>query len=153
MEENEKSEILPLDKCEETFLVRINPQYSNLVLDTQSEWSKGFLFVNKLIIELAKTKHVVKKEDDLGKEYYEIKLHPQLLSWMQERRKLFDQYWKISGGEVINEAKKDYIKENIKMLMEMQKNPKLKEEYKKEVFEIIDAELEDIADEDNTPSK
>ena len=70
-------------------------------------------------------------------------MHPQLLGYMQERRHMIDQIWKIAGGEVINEGRKEAVKSMAKMLFETQLDRATKSKYKEDVITILEVENED----------
>lgn len=130
-----------LSKFDETVLVRINPSKSNLLVDTAAEWTKGFCLTNQLIFELAKERYQEKYVDPVGEEHERTVLHPQLIPLMNLRHKQIEQIYKISGGEAVNEAKKESAKNWAKMIFEGQVDRKTKQKYEKQAKEIIELEV------------
>jgi len=131
-----------LEKFDETILVRINPAESTLPIDTSAEWTKGFALVNQIIFELAQERYQDTYTDELGNKHMITKLHPQLPTYIDLRRKLMDQIWKISGGEAVNEVKKETAKNLAKMVFETQMDKNIKEKYRKHVEKIIEVEAQ-----------
>lgn len=134
-----KSESEEKEDFSTTVLVKINPEKSNLPVDTSSEWTKGFILINTLIKELTDSRYLEEFEDSSGNVRERVMLHPQLLGYLQERRKLIDQIFKISGGEFANEVKKEKAKKLAGYLFEMQMD-EIKEKYKKDAYKIIEIE-------------
>ncbi|MHA1408697.1 MAG: hypothetical protein ACTSQY_00015 [Candidatus Odinarchaeia archaeon] len=130
-----------IESFDETILVRINPKESTLPIDTAAEWSKGFMLVNLLIKEMAKSRYEEVYTDGSGSKRKRIVIHPQLLGYLQERRKMLDQIYKMSGGEAYNEAKKEAVKKFAHFLFKMQNDDKIKKKYEKEVKKIIQSEV------------
>lgn len=137
-----------LEKFDETVLVRINPTQSTLPIDTSAEWTKGFALVNQLIKELAEERYQDTYTDELGKTHKITKLHPQLPTYIDLRRKLMDQIWKISGQEAATEVKKETAKTLAKMIFETQMDRDTKEKYRKHVEKIIEVEAQNDDDYD-----
>jgi len=133
-----KDEIL--DEFEVTALIKVKPNEVTLPVDTSAEWTKGFMLVNKLIKELAEVRYKEAYIDSSGIRRERIVLHPQLLSYLQERRKLLDQIWKISGGEIINEGRKEMAKGLAKAIFEAQMDDKVKKKYEEKAKKIIEIE-------------
>ena len=104
---------------EYTTLVKINPKQSTLPIDTTAEWTKGYMLINSLLYELAKDTYTEKYKDELGEERRLTHVHPQLLAFMQERRRLQDQIWKISGGEAVNEGKKEFFRKQADFIFQI----------------------------------
>lgn len=138
MTETEESAI---EEFDETVLVRISPKETTLPIHTAAEWSKGFMLVNVLIKELAKNRYVETFKDNSGNDRSRVMLHPQMLGYIQERRHMMDQIWKLSGGEAVNEMKKETAKKFADFLFKMQTDNQLKEKYKKEAYKIIELEV------------
>lgn len=130
-------EKLEMDK---TFLVQINPGQSTLPIDVASTWTQGFLYINKILEMIDKDTFVETFLDETGKDRRQTHIHPLLLPMMQERRRMIEQVWKISGGEIMNEAKKTIVKSFAKQIFESQLSNQ-KEQYKKEFIEIIENEV------------
>ena len=138
---SEQEEETAIDEFKYTTLVKINPGESTLPIDTVAEWFKGFDLVNHVIFLLAKSTYTEDLIDELG-EHHEIpKVHPLLLPYMQERRKLQDQIWKIGGGEALMEGKKELFKKQADLIFQMSQDEDFKEKYKKKVQKIIEAEI------------
>lgn len=139
MVETKQSAIVEFDT---TMLVRINPRESSLPIDTAAEWTKGFGLINILVKELSDHRYIEEFEDNGGVKRKRPMLHPQLLGYIQERRKMIDQIFKLSGGEIDNEIKKESAKKLASFLFEMQVDG-IKEKYKKEAYNIIELEVLD----------
>ena len=133
-----------IEKFDTTVLVRINPHESTLPVDTSAEWSKGFGLINQLVKELTDLRYVEEFEDTGGKMRKRAMLHPQLLGYIQERRKMIDQIFKLSGGELVNEINKAGAKKLANFLFEMQMD-EIKQKHKKEAYNIIEAEVSEDA--------
>lgn len=125
-----------------TFLVQIKPEQSNLPIDVASTWTQGFLYINKILEKIDKDTHIEDYVDNTGIVRRKTVIHPLLLPMLQERRKLLDQVWKISGGELMNEARKTVVKNFAKQLFEAQIS-KEKQEYEQKFKEIIETEADD----------
>jgi hypothetical protein len=128
---------------EYTSLIKINPKQSTLPIDTASEWTKAFILINTVVVELMKDTFIEMYTDETGKRRRLTHLHPQLLPFMQERRKLQDQIWKISGGEAINEGKKELYKKQADLIFEMAQDKSFKDKHEEEVQKVIEAEFDD----------
>ncbi|MEE9438974.1 MAG: hypothetical protein V3V14_08250 [Saprospiraceae bacterium] len=126
-----------------TSLVRIVPGKSTLPIDTSAEWNKGFRLVNQLIKELAEERYSEVWTDETGVERKRPVLHPQLLGYMQERRKMIDQIFKISGGEAVNEMKKETARNMANYIFKINTDKETKDKYKKDALNIIEAEIDD----------
>ena len=134
-------------ECEEldmgkTFLVQINPEQSTLPIDVAATWTQGFMYIHKILEQIDKDTFVEVYLDEAGRDRRRTHVHPLLLPMMQERRRMIEQVWKISGGELMNEVKKSVVKNFAKQLYESQLS-KEKEKYTKEFIKIIEAEVED----------
>jgi hypothetical protein len=125
-----------------TFLVQINPEQSTLPIDVASTWTQGFLYINKILEMIDKDTFVETYLDETGEARRRTSIHPLLLPMLQERRRMIEQVWKISGGEIMNEAKKSVVKGFAKQLYESQLS-KQKEKYQKNFIEIIEGEVQD----------
>lgn len=130
-------EKLDMDK---TFLVQVNPEQSTLPIDVAATWTQGFLYVNKILEMVDKDSFVDNYIDETGKDRRQTHLHPLLLPLLQERRRMIEQVWKISGGEVMNEVKKSVVKNFAKQLFESQLS-KNKQKYQEDFKKIIEAEV------------
>jgi len=86
-----------IQKFEYTTLVKINPKQSTLPIDTTAEWTKGYMLLNMVLLELAKDTYTEIYIDELGETRRLTHVHPQMLAFIQERRRLQEQIWKISG--------------------------------------------------------
>ncbi len=141
MSEQEETEETAIEEFKYTTLVKINPGESTLPIDTVAEWFKGFDLVNHVIYELSKATYIEKWTDETGERHDIPKIHPLLLPFMQERRKLQDQIWKIGGGEAIMEGKKELYRKQADMIFQMSQDHEFKEKYKAKVQKIIEAEI------------
>lgn len=130
-----------IEAFEYTTLVKINPGQSTLPIDTVAEWTKGFELVNYVIYLLSKAIYIEEYTDELGEDRAVPKVHPQLLSFIQERRRLQDQMWKISGGEARMEGKKELYKKEADFIFEMSQDNDFKEKHKKSIRKILEAEI------------
>jgi hypothetical protein len=130
-----------IKKFEYLTLVKINPGESTLPIDTVAEWSKAFGLVNYVIYLLGKSIYIEEYRDELGVMRELPKIHPQLLSFMQERRKLQDQMWKISGGEARNEGKKEFFRKQADFIFQMSQDNDFKEKHKESMKKILEAEI------------
>ena len=130
-----------IEEFKYTTLVKINAGESTLPIDTVAEWFKGFDLVNHVIYLLSKSTYTEKWVDEVGDDREQAKVHPLLLPFMQERRKLQDQIWKIGGGEAIMEGKKEFFKKQADLIFQMSQDQEFKEKYKAKVQKIIEAEI------------
>lgn len=145
----EKEQKLALTNFERTVLVEIKPGKSTLPIDTASEWTKGFMLVNQVISELLADTFIEEYVDEVGSNRRQTHIHPQLLPFIQERRRLQEQIWKLMGGEAVVEGKKQVMKNLADMIFEMGKDIKTREENKDEIKNIIEAEFDDEYKPDN----
>ena len=130
-----------IEEFKYTTLVKINEHESNLPIDTVAEWFKGFDLVNHVIYLLSKSTYTEEWRDETGEVREIPKVHPLLLPFMQERRKLQDQIWKIGGGEAIMEGKKELFRKQADLIFQMSQDNDFKEKYKEKVQKIIEAEI------------
>ena len=142
-EQTEKTEDqeLAIQNFEYTTLVKINPKESTLPIDTVAEWNKGYMLINMVLLELARDTYVEYWTDELSKPRRRTHIHPQFLSFFQERRKLADQIWKISGGEAMNEGKKEFFKKQADFIFQMSQDLEFKDKHRDAVKQILEAEL------------
>ena len=124
-----------------TTLVKINPKHSTLPIDTSAEWSKGYMLLNMVLLEIAKDTYVEKYIDEVGKKRRITHVHPQMLPFMQERRRLQEQIWKISGGEAVNEGKKELFKKQADLIFQMSQDHEFKDKYQKKMEKILEVEV------------
>ncbi len=141
MSEQEEIEENVIEEFKYTTLVRINPGESTLPIDTVAEWFKGFELVNHIVYLLSKATYTEKWTDETGEKREIPKVHPLLLPFIQERRKLQDQIWKIGGGEALMEGKKELFKKQADLIFQMSQDQDFKEKYKDKVQKIIEAEI------------
>jgi len=130
-----------IEKFEYTTLVKINPKQSTLPIDTAAEWTKGYMFLNMVLLELAKDTYVEPYVDELGESRRRTHIHPQMLPFLQERRRLQEQIWKISGGEAVNEGKKEFFKKQADFIFQMSQDVEFKEKHKKSVRKILETDI------------
>lgn len=126
-----------------TEIVNIQQKSSTLPIDTMCEWTKGFEMINKIIALLYDSTYEEDFEDKSGVRRTRPKLHPELISFLKERRALMDQYWKISGGEAINEAKKEVSKNLAAAIFDYKLDSELNEKNRKVVIEILEEEVDE----------
>ena len=130
-----------IEKFKYTALVKINPKQSTLPIDTTAEWTKGYMLLNMVLLELAKDTYTEEYIDELGEKRRLTHVHPQMLSFLQERRRLQEQIWKISGGEAVIEGKKELFKKQADLIFQMSQDHAFKEKHKSKVQKIIEAEI------------
>lgn len=138
-----------IEEFDTTVLVRIAPKDATLPIHTAAEWNKGFSLINVLIKELADHRYIDEFEDSSGNRRTRPMLHPQLLAYIAERRKMIDQIFKVSGGEAVNELKKETAKKVADYLFQIQMDKESKEKYKKEAYDIIEAEVSEHGEVEN----
>ena len=141
MTEQTEIEEQAIEKFEYLTLVKINPGESTLPIDTVAEWSKAFGLVNYVIYLMGKSIYVEQYIDELGIMREIPKIHPQLLPFIQERRKLQDQMWKISGGEARNEGAKEFFRKQADFIFQMSQDNDFKEKHKENMKKILEAEI------------
>ena len=141
MTEQTEIEENAIEKFEYLTLVKINPGESTLPIDTVAEWSKAFGLVNYVIYLMGKSIYVEEYKDELGVMREIPKIHPQLLPFIQERRKLQDQMWKISGGEARNEGAKEFFRKQADFIFQMSQDNDFKEKHKENMKKILEAEI------------
>lgn len=136
------SEQEEIEEFKYTALVKINPKQSTLPIDTAAEWSKGYMLINKVLLELAKDTYTEIYTDEFtGESRRRTHVNPQLLPFLQERRRLQEQIWKISGGEAVVEGKKELFKKQADLIFQMTQDHEFKEKYKKKAEKLIEAEV------------
>lgn len=143
-EKTEDPQKYPIDEVEEfkyTTLVKINPKQSTLPIDTAAEWVKGYMLLNMVLLELAKDTYTETYEDEFGEPRRRTHVHPQMLSFIQERRRLQEQIWKISGGEAVLEGKKEFFKKQAEFIFQMSQDKEFKDKYKKQMENILEIEI------------
>lgn len=145
-EETEDPQENPIEEFKYTTLVKINPKESTLPIDTAAEWNKGYMLVNMVILELAQDTYTETYEDEVGETRRRTHVNPQLLSFMQERRKLADQIWKISGGEAVIEGKKELYRKQADLIFQMSQDRDFKKKHRKDIEKILEAELFEVED-------
>lgn len=143
----EQKEEYPIEEVEEfkyTTLVKINPKQSTLPIDTTAEWTKGYMLINLILLELAKDTYTETFTDETGETRRRTHVHPQLLSFEVERRKLQDQIWKISGGEAVLEVKKELFKKEAELIFQMSQDRDFKKKYRGKIEEILETEIFEV---------
>lgn len=140
-EETEDSALVPFDH---TVLIKLKPGNSTLPIDTSAEWTKGYMMLNKMIAMLYEDVHKEEYINDNGERHQRTIINPQLIDLLKERRRTIEQIWKIAGGEVMNEAKKESIKKMVDFVWHSQEK-EIKDQHKHEVVEILE---EDVYEED-----
>ena len=130
-----------IEEFKYTALVKINPKQSTLPIDTTAEWTKGYMLLNTVLLELAKDTYTEIYIDETGEKRRLTHVHPQMLSFLQERRRLQEQIWKISGGEAVIEGKKELFKKQADLIFQMSQDHAFKERHKDKVQKIIEAEI------------
>jgi hypothetical protein len=132
-----KEEIISFETSE---LMNINPKESTLPIDTVSEWTKGFALVNEIIHILSESTYEEDFEDISGEIRSRLRIHPMLLPFLKERRALMDQFYKVSGGEAVNEVKKEVSKSLANAIFNFKMDRKANENNRKKVIEILEVE-------------
>ena len=145
-EDPQENPIEEIEAFEYTTLVKINPGQSTLPIDTAAEWNKGYMLVNSVILELAQDTYIETYEDEVGETRRRTHVNPQLLSFLQERRKLADQIWKISGGEAIIEGKKELYRKQADLIFQMSQDRDFKKKHRGKIEKILEAELFEVED-------
>jgi hypothetical protein len=140
--ESTELELIPL---KETSVLKIRTKESTLLVDTAAELTKGYHWINVLLSEILNERYTEQIEDENGKIHNRTKFHPLTMKLIEERRKTIDQIYKISGGELRNEVKKELGKLSAKMIFEASKNQNTKSTYIEQAKSIIEASF----DEDN----
>ena len=141
MTEQETDLVEAIEEFKYTALVKINPKQSTLPIDTTAEWTKGYMLLNMVLLELAKDTYTEEYIDETGAKRRLTHVHPQMLSFMQERRRLQEQIWKISGGEAVIEGKKELFKKQADLIFQMSQDHAFKEKHKSRIQKIIEAEI------------
>ena len=137
----EQEEENPIEEFKYTALVKINPKQSTLPIDTAAEWTKGYMLLNMTLLELAKDTYTEEYIDEVGAKRRRTHVNPQLLPFLQERRRLQEQIWKISGGEAVIEGKKELFKKQADLIFQMSQDYDFKKKYKHKVEKILEAEI------------
>ena len=140
-ETEEDPQEYPIEEFRYTTLVRINPKQSTLPIDTAAEWKKGYELINVILYKIAKDTYTENYIDETGKKRRLTHVHPQLLSFIQERRRLQDQIWKISGGEAVMEVKKELFKKEAELIFQMSQDRDFKKKYKGKIEKVLEAEV------------
>ena len=130
-----------IEEFKYTTLVKINPKQSTLPIDTAAEWTKGYMLINLVILELSKDTYVDSYVDEVGEKRRRTHIHPQMLPFLQERRRMQDQIYKFSGGEAVNEGKKEFFKKQADFIFQMSQDVEFKEEHKEKVRKILEADV------------
>ena len=123
-----------------TDLLDIDSGKSNLAIDTMKEWTKGFVLINEIIFKLHESTYTEEFEDNVGKLRNRPKFHSLLLPFFKERRVLMDQYWKISGGEAVNEAKKEISKQLASTIFNFKLDEEANKVNRDKVIEMIEVD-------------
>lgn len=135
----------PIISFETTELMNINPKESTLPIDTVAEWTKGFSLVNEIIHLLSEDTYLEEFEDSSGEVHTRHRINPMLLPFLKERRALMDQFYKVSGGEAVNEAKKEVSKSLANAIFNFKQDRKVNEKNREKVIEILENDVnEDI---------
>lgn len=130
-----------IEEFKYTTLVKINPKQSTLPIDTAAEWTKGYMLLNMTLLELSKDTFVEEYVDEVGNKRRITHVNPQMLPFLQERRRLQEQIWKISGGEAVIEGKKELFKKQADLIFQMTKDHEFKKKYKKDMEKVLEAEI------------
>jgi len=138
MTETEKQEI---EAFKYTTLVKINPKQSTLPIDTAAEWTKGYMLLNLTLLEIAKDTFVEEYIDEVGEARRITHVNPLMLPFLQERRRLQEQIWKISGGEAVIEGKKELFKKQADLIFQMSQDHEFKEKYQEKMRKVLEVEV------------
>lgn len=131
-----------LDTLKETIVVRINPDESTLPIDTASEVTKGYALLNQLLYEVLDDKYVEEYIDEHGEERQRTHFHPWTLELLKERRRVLDQVWKMSGGEAMNEVKKEKAKQLIDLIFKGRQDESVQKDHKEKFIKEMEAKIE-----------
>ena len=106
-------------KTSETKETLTKPQESTLLIDVASEMSKGYDLIQDIIMKLMEDYSVEEIEDEngnvIGKRTH---IHPQLINWVREARMTRQDLWKVSGGEIQQEAEKKKLEIKAKLILQ-----------------------------------
>ncbi|MHA1748703.1 MAG: hypothetical protein ACTSYF_08720 [Promethearchaeota archaeon] len=106
---------------------------NTLIKSVASEMAKKLIDIDEIINMLKKDTWIEEIRDSDGNVIGQrTHLHPQLLSWYKEGRSTLETIFKLSGGEVSQEAEKQKIKLKAKLIMELVGKP---EKERKELIE------------------
>jgi len=107
----EKEKNYPLDK---------HSDKDTLLKNIALEMTKGYEMVQDVINKLLKDERIDQLIDEegniIGQKTY---MHPQLLKWITEMRHFLDDMWKMGGGEIQQEAEKEKLKLQAKLIVKV----------------------------------
>ena len=136
-----KEEKHPIEKFKSTVLLNIDAGKSTLPIDTAAEWNKGYVLINEVIYRLYNDTYTEDFIDEIGEKRKQTHIHNQLLPFLQERRRMQEQIWKLMGGEAVVEGQKQVMRNIADMIFNIGKDPKLRESNKDKIKEIIETEF------------
>lgn len=108
-------------KTEEKSLTLYDEQ-PTLSFDVAREMKKGYDIVNDVIEKLLKDTRVEEIKDGKGKIIGQrTHVNPQLLAWIRESRLTKNDIWKLSGGDVQQDAERLALQTKAKIILEIAK--------------------------------
>lgn len=134
----ESSAIEEVEAFDESSLVKIEKGQATLPIQVASEWDKGYKLINKVIVMMMKDTHVEEYVDEVGDDRTNTHIHPQLLPFIQERRRMADQIWKFIGGEAVNEGRKKMMHNMADIIFQMTQDEDFLEKNKDKFREILE---------------
>jgi len=134
----ESSAIENTEDFDVSSLVKAEPGEATLSIQVASEWEKGYKLINKVILMMMKDTHIQNYVDEYGDDRTLTHLHPQLLPFLQERRRMADQIWKFIGGEAINEGRKKVMHNMADIIFQMTQDEDFLEKNKDKFKQILD---------------
>jgi len=134
----ESSEIQEVKDFDVGTLVKIDTGEATLPIQVASEWDKGYKLINKVIVMMMQDTHVEKYVDEVGDKRTNTHIHPQLLPFIQERRRMADQIWKFIGGEAVNEGRKKMMHNMADIIFQMTQDEDFLEKNKDKFREILE---------------
>ena len=138
MSENKEKAI---EAFQYTTLVKINPKQSTLPIDTAAEWTKGYMLLNLTLLELSKDTFVEEYVDEVGNKRIITHFNQKMIPLLLERRRLQEKIWKISGGEAVNEGKKELFKKQADLIFQMSQDHEFKDKHRNSIKKILEAEI------------
>ena len=134
----ESSEIEEVKDFDVGTLVKVDTGEATLPIQVASEWDKGYKLINKVIVMMMQDTHVEKYVDEVGDKRTNTHIHPQLLPFIQERRRMADQIWKFIGGEAVNEGRKKMMHNMADIIFQMTQDEDFLEKNKDKFRQILE---------------
>ena len=93
-----------------------------LAFDVAQEMGKGYDIIKDVVEKLIKDTRVEELRDDDGSKVGQrTHVNPQLLPWVREARLLQNDIWKLTGGELQQEAEKKILETKAQIILEIMK--------------------------------